>query len=490
MKRLLLIEDSKVDAMEAQAAVELDAPGEFEFTICRTIKEALNLLQNKSFDLISLDLNLPDAQRLTGLVQLEEYAKSTPLVVMTGENEPALGLEAISLGAQDFLVKGASSYGKLLARVFNHAIERKKLTALSMQTLELEHKVLNEALKQSQLLVIRLDHDLKIVFASDSCQKLFLNPGMDQRDLCQKHINDILPGLVLDQVREAIENRKQLEIKELRLSAITKTSQEDVWVDIFFWPSTHVDRDSDQYMLLLVDVSDRLNAKLQRDEFLAALAHDVKNPLVGEQQVLTGILSGAKDVLPSVYYNSLLSLRRSNQALLLMLSNLIDVYNIEAQEREFVFENVNLIRVIDEVLENFKFLLKSAEIKVVKNDFPETFVAKLDVTAFVRIFSNLLHNACKFAKKGSDVNLYLVSDADEFQFGVESSGAPMREEDKSILFNRFKRSLLGQKYLHSSGLGLYLCKKLAEGHNGSIECVNEGETTKLIVTFPRAAGDT
>ena len=156
MKRLLLIEDSKVDAMEAQAAVELDAPGEFEFTICRTIKEALNLLQNKYFDLISLDLNLPDAQRLTGLVQLEEYAKSTPLVVMTGENEPALGLEAISLGAQDFLVKGASSYGKLLARVFNHAIERKKLTALSMQTLELEHKVLNEALKQSQLLVIQI----------------------------------------------------------------------------------------------------------------------------------------------------------------------------------------------------------------------------------------------------------------------------------------------------------------------------------------------
>ncbi|MDX2106834.1 MAG: HAMP domain-containing sensor histidine kinase, partial [Candidatus Melainabacteria bacterium] len=282
----------------------------------------------------------------------------------------------------------------------------------------------------------------------------------------------------------------QLEIKELRLSGITKAVHEDIWVDVFIWPYNHVDRDYDEYMLLLVDVSDRLNAKLQRDEFLAALAHDVKNPLVGEQQVLTGILSGAKDVLPPIYYDSLLSLRRSNQALLLMLSNLIDVYNIEANERQFVFENVNLLRVIDEVLLNFKFLLKSAEINVVKKDFPESFVAKLDVTAFVRIFSNLLHNACKFAKKGSEVNLYLVSDANEFQFGVESFGAPIKDDEKNILFKRFKRSLLGQEYLHSSGLGLYLCKRLADGHNGSIECVNKGEATKLVVTFPLTACDT
>ncbi|MCW5823280.1 MAG: response regulator [Cyanobacteria bacterium TGS_CYA1] len=487
MKRLLLIEDSKVDAMEAQAAIELNAPGEFQFTICRSIKDALKKLQSETFDLISLDLNLPDAERLTGLAQLKEFVKSTPLVVMTGENEPALGLEAITLGAQDFVVKGASSYGKLLARVFNHAIERKKMTALSMQTLELEHKVLNEALKQSQLLVVRLDRDLKIVFASDTCQNKF---GLDANGFSEKHISDVLPGLELEQVREAIENRKQLEIKELRLSGITKAVHEDIWVDVFFWPYNHVDRDNDEYMLLLVDVSDRLNAKLQRDEFLAALAHDVKNPLVGEQQVLTGILSGAKDALPPIYYDSLLSLRRSNQALLLMLSNLIDVYNIEANERQFVFENVNLLRVIDEVLLNFKFLLKSADIKVVKKEFPESFVAKLDVTAFVRIFSNLLHNACKFAKKGSEVNLYLVSDANEFQFGVESFGAPIKDDEKNILFKRFKRSLLGQEYLHSSGLGLYLCKRLAEGHNGSIECVNKGETTRLVVTFPLTAGDT
>ncbi len=231
-------------------------------------------------------------------------------------------------------------------------------------------------------------------------------------------------------------------------------------------------------------------AKLQRDEFVAALAHDVKNPLIGEQKVLTGILSSAKDAIPPLYYDSLLSLRRSNQSLLLILSNLMDVYSLEAGEREFVFENVNLIRAIDEVIENFKYFMESADITIVKHDFPETLVVKLDVAAFVRILSNLLHNASKFGKKGSVVNLYLESDSKRIQFEVESTGAVIKEENKSILFKRFKRSLLGQKYSHSSGLGLYLCRKLVEGHNGTIECISIGDVTKLIVVLPRISGDT
>ncbi len=390
MKRLLLIEDSKVDAMEAQAAIESKSPGEFQFIVCQTIEEALQKLESETFDVISLDLNLPDAERLTGLIRLQEHARNTPLVVMTGQNEPALALEAIILGAQDFVVKGVSSYGDLLARVLNHAIERKKLNSLSLQAIEIEHRVLNDVLRQSQF----------------------------------------------------------------------------------------------------VEVTDRLSSKLQRDEFVAALAHDVKNPLVGEQQVLTGILSGGKNVLPPLYYDSLLSLRRSNQSLLLTLSNLIDVYSIEAGDREFVFENVNLIGTIDEVIENFKYIIESAEITIAKHDFPESFVVKLDVTAFVRIFSNLLHNACKFGKKGSVINLYLQSDSEKFQFEIESIGAAIREENKPILFKRFKRSLLGQEYLHSSGLGLYLCKRLVDGHKGTIECISNGDVTKLIVGLPRISDDT
>lgn len=390
MKRLLLIEDSKVDAMEAQAAIESKAPGEFQFVVCQTIEEALQKLESETFDVISLDLNLPDAERLTGLIRLQEHARNTPLVVMTGQNEPALALEAIIHGAQDFVVKGVSNYGDLLARVLNHAIERKKLNNLSLQALEIEHRVLNEVLRQSQF----------------------------------------------------------------------------------------------------VEVSDRLNSKLQRDEFIAALAHDVKNPLVGEQRVLASILSDGKSVLPPQYYDSLLSLRRSNQSLLLILSNLIDVYNLESGEREFVFENLDLIKIIDEVIENFEHLLESSAVTIVKHDFPETFAVKLDVTAFVRVFSNLLHNACKFGKKGSVVNLYLESDSEKFQFKVESIGTAIREENKSILFKRFKRSLLGQEYSHSSGLGLYLCKRLVEGHNGTIECISNGEVTKLIVVLPLISGDT
>ncbi|MBP7862872.1 response regulator [bacterium] len=489
MKRLLLIEDSKVDAMKAQAAIESESPEEFEFVVCQTIEAALRKLDSETFDVISLDLNLPDAEGLTGLMRLKEHARNIPLVVMTGQNEPELALEAIALGAQDFITKGIFSYGNLLARVFIHAIERKKLNNLILQTLEIEHKVLSDALRQSQLLVVRMDQELKILFANDS----FINRvciGSQMRDLVGMHVSDVLPGLDFEPLQEAMSRKSQMQLKEIRLSRILQKTEENIWVDVFFWPYLNLEGDGDAYMLLIVDVSDRLKAKLQRDEFVAALSHDVKNPLVGGQQVLTGVLSGTRDVLPSFYYDSLLSLSRSNQSLLLILSNLTDVYSLEAGEREFVFENANLVRLIDEVLDLFKHFFESTGMTIVKHDFPNSLVIKLDVTAFFRIFSNLLHNVWKFGKKGSQVNIYFESDANNFQIAVESTGAPIKEEDKAILFKRFKRSLLGQEHLHSSGLGLYLCKKLVEGHSGSIECISDGDVTKLVVKLPRISDDT
>lgn len=344
-----------------------------------------------------------------------------------------------------------------------------------------------DVLKQSQLLVLRLNNDLKILFANGSFAKI---ASAQKLEFAGRKVNEILPGLDLELLKEAISKNSHLQLKELPLSLIMQNDQDDIWVDVFFLPYLDVDKKGDEYLLLIVDVSDRLNARLQRDEFIAALAHDVKNPLVGEQRVLSSILSDDKSVLPPQYYDSLLSLRRSNQSLLLILSNLIDVYNLESGEREFVFENFDLIKIINEVIENFEHLLENAAITIVKHDFPEAFGVKLDLSAFVRVFSNILHNACKFAKRGSVVNLYWQSDSSKFQIEVESSGASIKKEDQPLLFKRFKRSQLGQEYSHSSGLGLYLCKKLIEGQKGSIECISSNDVTKLIVSLPLSSGDT
>lgn len=480
-KKLLLVEDNKVDAKAAQAAIETEAPGQFDFFVCHTLKKALSLLGEVQFDVIGLDLQLPDAVRLSALAQIREQARDVPVVIMTASKDPTLALEAITLGAQDYVVKGSTNYGNLLVRVLVHAIERKKFEKMSVQSLEIEHQVLNEVLHLSPLYVIRIDDEKRIQSVNEAVASSAL---MKATELTGLSLQDVFPDIDEKQINVAIEENCSFKVDGIRLTKIFHQCMEEAWVDAFFWPLKGLMSNKSEFMLLLVDVSERVKANMQRDEFIAALAHDVKNPLVGEQQVLTGILSGAKDILPEPYYGSLLSLRRSNQSLLLMLSNMLEVYNLETEGKKLCFENVNVIRIIREVLDDFKFFVESAKMKIEHKGFPKSFSARVDSIAFNRIVSNLLQNAIKFGNAGSPITLTFAHDDTDFVFSIESKGPQIAEEEKHVIFSRFKRNLLGKKYLHSSGLGLYLCKRLVEEHGGEISCESDGENNIFAVKIP------
>jgi DNA-binding NtrC family response regulator len=123
--RILLIEDS---AEDAQLVLEMLDDRGYDYVLKRTdrLSSGLRLLEEEFFDVLLLDLGLPDSAGFDALTQIRNQAPPLPIIILTGLSDEALAVKAISLGAQDYLVKGNFA-ADALYRSISHSIERQRL---------------------------------------------------------------------------------------------------------------------------------------------------------------------------------------------------------------------------------------------------------------------------------------------------------------------------------------------------------------------------
>ncbi len=125
VQSIMLIEDSAEDAQLVREM--LDDRG-YIYVLKRTdrLSSGLRLLEEESFDVVLLDLGLPDSAGFDALTQIRNQAPQLPIIILTGLSDEALAVKAISLGAQDYLVKGNFA-ADALYRSISHSIERQRL---------------------------------------------------------------------------------------------------------------------------------------------------------------------------------------------------------------------------------------------------------------------------------------------------------------------------------------------------------------------------
>ena len=124
---VLLVEDSVADAELIFAHLDMhDARRDVDLKHVKRLSEAVEVISSSQFDVVFLDLGLPDSSGLQGLEKIREIAPSLPIVVMTGLADESVSLKALKTGAQDYVVKGRFD-GKSLVRAARHAIERQQL---------------------------------------------------------------------------------------------------------------------------------------------------------------------------------------------------------------------------------------------------------------------------------------------------------------------------------------------------------------------------
>lgn len=132
---ILLIEDDPGDAALIREMLEQQGCRAQVVTVER-LSAGISHLQQNCCDVILLDMNLPDSSGLSTMTRLLDAEPGVPIIVLTGLSDEGFGVEAVKLGAQDYLVKSDID-GRILKRAMFYAVERKKLELALKQTRDL-----------------------------------------------------------------------------------------------------------------------------------------------------------------------------------------------------------------------------------------------------------------------------------------------------------------------------------------------------------------
>lgn len=149
--QVLLIEDNVADAKFLQHLLAKSAQVSFEVTWVSRLAEGLEVLEEKGFDIVLLDLVLPDGQGLDTFRSLRVRSAGVPIIVLTGLDDEEAAFEAVAAGAQDYLVKGEIP-GGLLVRAILYALERNEANEKIKQlNAELEDRIIQLAAANRRL---------------------------------------------------------------------------------------------------------------------------------------------------------------------------------------------------------------------------------------------------------------------------------------------------------------------------------------------------
>lgn len=227
----------------------------------------------------------------------------------------------------------------------------------------------------------------------------------------------------------------------------------------------------------------------QKEDFLATLSHDLKNPIIGTNRILELILNGKMGPISRELITIMHKLKESNTSLLRMIQNLIAIYRYDTGADYLSFELVDLVQLSRSAISDITLLAADNEVELgfeVDNSLDENYTVVADRTSLVRLFSNLLDNALKFTPKNGKITVALSGTEHQINVEVINSGSYIPEDSQKRLFNRFYQGEEGKSYVPGTGLGLYICSQIAQAHHAIITCTSTqdgGGETRFRVSF-------
>jgi PAS domain S-box-containing protein len=264
------------------------------------------------------------------------------------------------------------------------------------------------------------------------------------------------------------------------------------WVHIAYTPSRGVDDTIDGWVGVVTDISARRaveqalrEADQRKDEFLATLAHELRNPMAA---ICYGVQLLRPDAPAGVLEQARGTIERQSQHMSRLLDGLLDVSRITRNVIELKPEELELRALVEQAIDAARPQIEQARHQLVVSMPPQPLWVRADPTRLLQIVGNLLSNAAKYTPTGGEVRVRLAAEGELARLSVRDTGVGLSEEMLPQVFELFAQVHKSLKVSASGlGIGLAVTKRLTELHGGTIAVQSEGlgRGAEFIVHLPR-----
>lgn len=224
-----------------------------------------------------------------------------------------------------------------------------------------------------------------------------------------------------------------------------------------------------------------------KSEFISIASHQLRTPLTIIKGYISMMLEGDFGNLDDIQRENLGKVYDSNERLIQLVENLLNISRIESGRLQFAYEILSLENLVENVVEELRNAANKKRLNFVykktSSNLPKT---KMDEGKIRQVVMNLIDNAIKYTKKGS-VTINLKKTGNYLHFCVSDSGMGINKNDLPNLFKKFSRGeSVNVVHTEGTGLGLYVAKQMIEAHKGKIwvESQGPGKGSKFYFELP------
>ncbi len=247
----------------------------------------------------------------------------------------------------------------------------------------------------------------------------------------------------------------------------------------------------------IIDITERKQAEdalkaadRRKDEFLATLAHELRNPLAPIRNGLEIMRLTEGGAEPFKRTHAMME--RQLEQMVRLIDDLLDLSRISRGKVELHRVRVDIATVLRSALETSGHLIEQFNHRLA-TEFPTVpILVDADVTRLAQVFANLLNNAAKYTPRGGSISLRVQAGDGEVTVRIRDTGVGIPPEMQSGVFQMFAQVDRSIERTHGGlGIGLSIAKQLVEMHGGTIAVESEGvgRGSEFIVRVPTAPAD-
>ena len=507
-RRILYVERDASDADLTVAHLAEVAP-HLRVDLTRSAPQALAFLAAAAFDLVLADLRLAGMSALELMHEAAARGCRVPFLVVTGRGDEHTAVAALKLGAYDYIVK-RDDYLTRLPYAIEHAIARFELAEANgrlqreleerqrLQQATAEALALTDTLqKQAPIAIAFMDARYGLHRVNDEFARLtgFPVPAHEGRTL-----HDVSPDLSQQAepaCRRAIHGETVLNVE------ISVRTAGDAGEERHFTASAYPVRDSEQVVLgaglVVADITSRKRAEAalrehaaamadlarQKDEFLAMLSHELRNPLAPIRTAVE--LLGRTGASAETIAHTQEVIERQVAHMARLVDDLLDVARIRTGRIDLKIEPLDLRGVVSEAIEEVSELVHARRHRL-ETSLPAAAVTiRGDATRLVQVVTNLLNNAAKYTDEGGTIDVRLVEEDGHAVLRVSDTGMGIPARLMPKIFDLFTQDDRTLDRAHGGlGLGLTIVRRITELHGGTVAVWSggRGQGTEFTIRLP------